>query len=69
MDAYVDLHTIGEKYGKSIGVRGNISPALLLNSKPPEIEKDDGMLSREIRQIHLKAMKPSVLEFHQKEGS
>lgn len=39
VDAYVDLHTIGEKYGKSIDVGGNISPALILNGKPPEIEK------------------------------
>lgn len=38
VDAYVDLRTIAEKYGKSIGVRGNISPALLLNGKPAEIE-------------------------------
>lgn len=39
VDAYVDLHTIGEKYGKSIGVRGNISPSLLLNGKPAEIDE------------------------------
>lgn len=38
VDAYVDLHTIGEEYGKSIGVRGNISPALLLDGTPAEIE-------------------------------
>ena len=38
VDACVDLRTIGEKYGRSIGVRGNISPALLLNGKPAEIE-------------------------------
>jgi uroporphyrinogen decarboxylase len=38
VDACVDLRTIGEKYGNSIGVRGNISPALLLSGKPAEIE-------------------------------
>jgi uroporphyrinogen decarboxylase len=39
VDAPVDLQAIGERYGKSVGVRGNISPTLLLNGQPHQVEE------------------------------
>jgi MtaA/CmuA family methyltransferase len=38
VDAQVDLAMIRQKHGGLVGIRGNISPMLLLNGKPHEIE-------------------------------
>jgi len=38
VDAQVDLAMIRQKHGGSVGIRGNVSPMLLLNGKPREIE-------------------------------
>ncbi len=38
VDAQVDLADIRKKYGNSIGIRGNVSPSLLLMGQPHEVE-------------------------------
>ena len=39
VDAQVDLGKIRERCGNSVGIRGNVSPILLLNGTPAEVEE------------------------------
>ncbi|MEM2902679.1 MAG: uroporphyrinogen decarboxylase family protein [Candidatus Bathyarchaeia archaeon] len=40
VDSQVDLAEIRRRYGNRVGIRGNVSPMLLLNGTPEEVEEE-----------------------------
>ena len=46
VDSQVDLAEIRRRHGNRVGIRGNISPLLLLNGTPEEIEEESGRCIR-----------------------